>query len=106
MIGRNCLVIIPMQLGRNKPNFSFDVPDTFAATALSVKQKNVICVSLRMIACDQTYQGRLARSVSTFQQPSLPAVDLPVDVRKDHFLSVSHRHVLKFYGNIKSQGII
>jgi hypothetical protein len=72
-----------MQTAADVANMLFDVPDGFAASATAAKQRQIVTVTLRMIAGDQAQQRRFSRAVRASDLPVIAWVYRPAQLVKD-----------------------
>ncbi len=80
--------VIQMQTAANVANVFFDIPDSFTAAATAAKQRQIVAITLRVIAGDQTQQRRFPRAVGADNLPVLPRINRPAQVVKDRAIVI------------------
>src|SRR5579859_3065145 len=90
---RQRLIEVQMKFGRHPPHLLLELPNRLSAAASTAKDLDVVSISLRVIAQDQTQERRFARAIGSKQRPTFPAVDHPVDIAQDRRGAVANGHL-------------
>ena len=90
---RHILHICTMHFGAYITYVLFNLPYTFARTALATKKAYVASIGLRIIATDQAEQSRLATAIAAMQRPTLASAYLPAEIFEDGVLTIAKGYV-------------
>src|SRR5664279_2349363 len=98
-----------MQFRREVSDLLFDLPDAFTRTSLTVKQINVIGISLWIICGDHAEQCRFACSVMSGKRPACAFFHVPVYSIQYFFpvilnMNIPHLHGILEIGISKIDG--
>ncbi|MPN29768.1 hypothetical protein SDC9_177221 [bioreactor metagenome] len=79
-----------MQAAADIANVFFDIPDSFPTAATTTKQRQIVAVTLRMVAGDQAEQRRFSCPVGADNLPVFAGIDLPAQTIENRAIVIRH----------------
>ena len=86
--------VVKMQAATDIADMLLNIPDGFSTAPTAAKQRQVVTVSLGVIAGYQAEKGRLSGAIRADYLPVLAASDLPAEAVQDRTVVIRDRSLL------------